>query len=304
MPISDDRYRWLLEARVHAPERIAEAYANRPRRAALIRDGMLFIVAADHTARGMVGLGDDPRAMADRRSMLDRLITALAHPRVDGVLASADIMDDLALLGELDHRVAVGTMNRGGLAGAEWELDDRFTAYDTAHLVVSRLDGGKMLLRIDDADPGTVPTLHACARAVQELADRQLMAMVEPIPYSRTPEGRKVWDTDPLKLLRAVGASAALGGTSAYTWLKIQATADIAAVAAMTTQPLLILGGAPGPDPDATFASWEQALAQPSVRGLVVGRALLYPPDGDVAAAVARAAAIVERAAATRNRRN
>ena len=93
---------------------------------------------------------------------------------------------------------------------------------------------------------------------------------------------------------------AALGGSSAYTWLKIQATADIAAVAAMTTQPLLLLGGAPGPDPEATFAAWERALAEPTVRGLVVGRALLYPADGDVAAAVGRAADLVERAAAER----
>jgi hypothetical protein len=91
---------------------------------------------------------------------------------------------------------------------------------------------------------------------------------------------------------------AGLGASSAYTWLKIQATADIAAVAAATTQPLLILGGAPGPDPDATYAAWEQALAQPTVRGLVVGRALLYPPDGDVAAAVSRAADLVAAATA------
>ena len=34
----------------------------------------------------------------------------------------------------------------------------------------------------------------------------------------------------------------------------------------------------------------------PQVRGLVAGRTLLYPPDGDVAAAVDRAAAIVSGA--------
>ncbi len=105
-----------------------------------------------------------------------------------------------------------------------------------------------------------------------------------------------MWDDDPEQLLKAVGVCAALAGTSAYTWLKIQATADIAAVAAMTTQPLLLLGGAPGPDPAATFASWERALAEPTVRGLVVGRALLYPPDGDVAGAVGRAADLVTAA--------
>ena len=39
-------------------------------------------------------------------------------------------------------------------------------------------------------------------------------------------------------------------------------------------------------DPRDTYASWGKALDLPAVRGLVVGRALLYPPDGDVAAAV------------------
>ena len=235
--------------RVHEPARIAAALAGRRRRAALTRDGMLFIVAADHTARAMVGLGDDPLAMADRRSMLDRLLTALAHPRVDGVLASADILEDLVLLGALEDRVAVGTMNRGGLAGATWELDDRFTAYDPEHIVTANLDAGKMLLRIDGRDPGTVPTLAACARAVGELNDRRIMAMVEPIPYTKDATGKAVWDDDPLQLVKAVGVCAALGGSSAYTWLKIQATADIATVAAMTTQPLLLLGGAPGRTP-------------------------------------------------------
>jgi hypothetical protein len=238
--------------------------------------------------------------MADRRSMLDRLLTALENPRVDGVLASADIMDDLVVLGALEDRVAVGTMNRGGLAGASWELDDRFTAYDADHLVRSNLDAGKMLLRLDYDDPGTVPTLAAAARAVQQLNDQQIMAMVEPIPYTKNDAGQAVWDNDPLRLVQAVGVSAALGGSSAYTWLKIQATADIERVARVTTQPLLILGGAPGPDPQATFASWERALTQPTVRGLVVGRALIYPADGDVEAAVGKAAELVTSAADAR----
>jgi hypothetical protein len=297
MPLDESTYRDLLGVRVHAPDKIAAAHAARRRRQSLTRDGMLFIIAADHTARGMVALGDDLVAMANRRVMLERLLTALEHPRVDGVLASADIMDDLVLLGALDDRVAVGTMNRGGLAGASWELDDRFTAYDTAHLIAANLDAGKMLLRIDDSDAGTVPTLHSCARAVQELNDQHMLAMVEPIPYTKNEAGRAVWDHDQHKLLRAVGVCAALGGSSAYTWLKIQATADITTIAAMTTQPLLLLGGAPGPDPEATFATWERALQEPTVRGLVVGRALLYPPDGDVARSVGRAADLVERAA-------
>jgi hypothetical protein len=291
--LSDEEYRSLTDVRVHEPDTIAKAMASRRRRAELTRDGALFIVAADHTARGMIGVGADPRAMANRRVLLDRLLTAVANPRVDGVLASADILEDLVLLGALEDRVAVGTMNRGGLAGAAWELDDRFTAYDVDHLVTANLDAGKMLLRIDPSDAGTVSTLEGCARAVQALNDRRMLAMVEPIPYTQDGAGRAVGDDDPAQLLKAVGVAAALGGSSAYTWLKIQATADIAAVAAMTTQPLLHLGGAPGPDAEVTFAAWERALAEPTVRGLVVGRTLLFPPDGDVAAAVGRAAELV-----------
>ncbi len=298
--ISDDAFRDLTDVRVSEPGRIATALAGRKRRERITNDGAIFIVAADHTARGMIGVPGQPRAMANRRLMLERLVTALDNPRVDGVLASTDIIEDLVLLGALDDRVAVGTMNRGGLAGATWELDDRFTAYDTEHLVAANLDAGKMLLRIDYDDPGTVPTLEACAQAVVDLNDRGLMAMVEPIPYRKDDAGDAIWNDDPDALLKAVGVCAALGGSSAYTWLKIQATADIESVAAATTQPLLILGGAPGPDPEATFASWENALAQPTVRGLVVGRALLYPPDGDVESAVGRAAELVTASVAAR----
>ena len=117
----------------------------RRRRAALAPDGVLFIVAADHPARGALAVGVDSMAMADRRRLLDRLALTLDHPRVDGVLASADILEDLVLLGLLDDRVAVGTMNRGGIMGARWEIDDRMTAYDAEHLEESHLDGGKVL---------------------------------------------------------------------------------------------------------------------------------------------------------------
>lgn len=298
--VPDDRWKWLTDVRVAEPERIATAHAGRRRRAALTVDGALFIVAADHPARGVLGVGTDRRAMADRRTLIGRLLIALANPRVDGVLASCDIIDDLALLGALDDKVAVGTMNRGGLAGAVWELDDGFISYDTEHLVAAHLDGGKMLLRIDPADAGTATTLAGSARAVQQLNDAGLMAMVEPLPYTKNAAGAAVWSDDPEAMLAAVAVGAALGGSSARTWLKIPAGADIAAVAAVTTQPLLLLGGAPGPDPGQMFATWQAALEQPTVRGLVVGRTLLYPADGDVAGAIGRAADLVH--AATRRR--
>jgi len=64
-------------------------------------------------------------------------------------------------------------------------------------------------------------------------------------------------------------------------------------VLAATTLPTLLLGGDPGTDAQKTFDGWRRAMEIPQVRGLVAGRTLLYPRDGDVASAVDAAADIV-----------
>jgi hypothetical protein len=236
--------------------------------------------------------------MADRRSLLERLMTALSHPEVDGVLGTPDVVEELLLLGALENKVVIGSMNRGGLDGAAWTMDDRFTGYDAAGIRACRLEGGKMLLRIDDQDAGTVPTIHACAQAVSDLAASGLMAMVEPLPYRRDESGHLVLRKDAASLARAVTVASALGTTSAYTWLKMPACDDPETVFGATTLPCVVLGGVPGPDTAADLASWGRTLTQPTVRGLVVGRALLYPPDGDVAGAVEAAARLLRAALA------
>ncbi|WP_068063484.1 Cgl0159 family (beta/alpha)8-fold protein [Nocardia xishanensis] len=280
--------------RAKDPAAVERAYAKRVRRASVLSDReTLFLVAADHPARGALGVGSDRTAMADRRALLERLLIALANPAVDGVLGSPDVVEELLLLDALDDKVVIGSMNRGGLAGAEWEIDDRFTGYDADALVRCRLDGGKMLLRLVDSDPGTVPTLHACAQAVSELAAHGLMAMVEPLPYHRDDSGALVMSKDAPSLARAITVASGLGVTSAYTWLKIPAPEDSSVLDA-TTLPVVVLGGAPSEDPAADLATWGDALHHDVVRGLVVGRTLLYPPDGDVAAAVDAAARMLK----------
>ena len=221
--------------------------------------------------------------MAHRRDLLGRLLVALAQPGVDGVLSTPDVLEDLLLLGALEGRVAIGSMNRGGLPGAAWELDDRFTAYDADAIARSGLDGGKMLLRLALNDAGTAQTLEGCARAVTALAARRLVAMVEPLPACREANGTVRISKDPDELVRLIGVASGLGTTSAYTWLKIHVTDDIERVLEATTLPTLLLGGDPGERPEEVFEGWKRALRAPQVRGLVAGRALLYPPDGDVA---------------------
>jgi DhnA family fructose-bisphosphate aldolase class Ia len=283
----------ITNLRVTNPAAVRAALRDRVRPAGLPADGKMMLIAADHPARGAISVGSDSMAMADRASLLGRIVTALSQPGVDGILGQPDILEDLAVLGALDGKLVFGTMNRGGIVGANWELDDRMTAYDAAHTASMNLDGAKMLLRIEDTDPGVARTIEACAQAVTELADRDLIAMLEPLPYEITAKGKAKLIKDDKKLIRATAIAAGMGATSAYTWLKLPAWSDIAAAAAVSTLPVLILGGDPGKDWDAAFADWARALEQPTVRGLVIGRALLFPPDGDVASAVQRAAALV-----------
>ena len=100
-----------------------------------------MLVAADHTARGFLRAGSDGLAMADRFRLLERLSVALSRPGVDGVLGTADIIEDLLLMGALEGKVVIGSMNRGGLAGTVFEIDDRFTGYDADAVAPDGLPG-------------------------------------------------------------------------------------------------------------------------------------------------------------------
>ena len=140
----DEQRRTISEIRTRDPDAIAAAAARRRRRAWLGPSGRLMIIAADHPARGSLEAGRRPMAMASRPDLLDRILVALGRPGVDGILATPDIIEDLLVLGALDDRVVIGSMNRSGLPGSVFEVDDRFTAYTAGALAAGHLDGGKM----------------------------------------------------------------------------------------------------------------------------------------------------------------
>ncbi|WP_128376273.1 Cgl0159 family (beta/alpha)8-fold protein [Streptomyces cavernae] len=278
----------LVTVRARHPEAVAEAAARRVRRPLVGDSGRLMIVAADHPARGALGVGDRRMAMANRADLLERLCTALSRPGVDGVLATADILEDLLLLGVLDDKVVMGSMNRGGLAGASFEMDDRFTGHRAEDIERLRFDAGKLLLRIDYDDPGSLRTLESTARAVDDMAARRLPLFVEPF-ISRRVEGRVRNDLSAEAVTRSIAIASGLGGTSAYTWLKLPVTTDpddMAGVLEASTLPVVLLGGEVGGDQEAAYEKWRKALRLPTVQGLVVGRSLLYPAEGSVETAV------------------
>lgn len=282
----------ISEVRATDPGRIATLLGQRKRRPLHINDGRLMIVACDHPARGALSVGGRVDAMADRFDLLDRLLVALARPGVDGLLATADIAEDLLLLGALEEKVVFASMNRGGLAGSSFEMDDRMTGYDVQGTIEAGFDGAKMLTRIDLADPATVATLERCGQAVTALSRAGLIAMVEPFMSTRQ-AGKVVNDLSPDGVIKSVHIAQGLGASSAYTWLKLPVVPEMERVMKSTTLPTLLLGGDPAESPDETLANWQAALNLPSVRGLVAGRTMLYPPDDDVAKAVDNAVALM-----------
>ncbi|GAA3980038.1 hypothetical protein GCM10022384_31770 [Streptomyces marokkonensis] len=281
----------LTAVRARHPEAVAEAAARRVRRPLVGGSGRLMIVAADHPARGALGVGDRGLAMANRADLLERLCTALSRPGVDGVLATADVLEDLLLLGVLENKVVMGSMNRGGLAGAAFEMDDRFTGHRAEDIARLRFDAGKLLLRIDYDDPGSLTTMESTARAVDAMAARELPVFVEPF-ISRRIGGRVRNDLSAEAVTRSVAIASGLGGTSAYTWLKLPVTHDpddMGEVLETSTLPAVLLGGDIGGSPAdqaAAYERWRKALRLPTVQGMVVGRSLLYPAEGSVEQAV------------------
>ncbi|WP_328611640.1 aldolase [Amycolatopsis sp. NBC_00345] len=282
----------IVTTRIQDPGAIAEAAARRVKAKSVLGDnGRAMVIAADHPARGANAVGGDPSAMADRGELLDRLCVALERPGVTGVLGTADILEDLLLLGVLDGKSVFGSMNRGGLAGSSFEIDDRFTGYDAEAIAAMGFDGGKMLTRIALDDPATASVLENSARAVDELNDRELIAMVEPF-LSHWADGRVRNDLTPDAVIKSITIASGLGRRTARTWLKLPVVDDMERVLASSTLPVLLLGGEVK-DADAAFTAWQRALALPTVQGLVVGRSLLYPANGGVAGAVDRAVSLL-----------
>jgi hypothetical protein len=299
----DDLLTRLMDARVQDPELAWRSAGARVRRPSLAPDGKLNLVAADHPARNVTRAGDRPLAMADRRDFLARIVRVLASERVDGLMATMEILEDLLALDGflrgagrptlLDNRVLIASLNRGGLAGAVWELDDPMTGATAAACVAWKLDGAKTLLRVDPTEPASLKTMLACAQAINECNALHLPMFLEPLPVAKTEKGYVVVkEAEALAKLACVAC--ALGDSSRYLWLKLPYCDNYDVVARSTTLPILLLGGESAGDPSPFLRQLKSAMsAGPNVRGALVGRNVLYPGEEDPLAIAEAAGGIV-----------
>jgi hypothetical protein len=281
----------LTETRIADPDCALRASAVRKRRNRLAPGRRLNLLAADHPARAVTRVGDDPLAMADRGDYLARIVRVLAARRVDGVMATMDILEDLLAIdgflreagGEplLDGKLLIASLNRGGLLGSCWELDDPVTGPSPATCVAWALDGAKLLVRVSRDEPASLKTLLDCARAITEANALRLPVFLEPLPVVKNEKGYSVVKTREA-LASLVGVASALGDSSRYLWLKLPYCDGYDSVARATTLPILLLGGESAGSPAPFLKQLDSALqAGANVRGALVGRNVLYPGDED-----------------------
>ena len=281
----------VTETRIADPEFALRQSAERVRRERLSRKGRLNILAADHPARRVTKVGSDPLAMADRQDYLARILRVLSAASVDGLMATMDILEDLLAIDGfirerkgrplLDGKLLIASLNRGGLAGSSWELDDPMTGPSPATCAGWNLDGAKILLRIADEDPTSLKTMLASAQAIREANALRLPVFLEPLPVEKTERGWVV-RKEAAALARIAGVASALGDSSRYMWLKLPYCPDYEIVARSTSLPILLLGGESAGDPAPFLTELAHALAAgANVRGALVGRNVLYPGEED-----------------------
>lgn len=300
--LPDRVFERLTELRVDEPALAAERIRTRRRVWNLPRP--LVVLAADHPARMVTRVGDDPSRLGNRQEYLARVARALSGSDAHGVMATADILEELALLdhlageqgaGFLDGRILIGSVNRGGLDGLEHELFDPPTAFRDLDVVADLgLDGVKYLVRIpepDERDRDAIATLAAVAESMDRARRLGLRIFLEPLAVRRTSDGDRThsrWEvvTDPDAMIRVVSVAAGLSSSSSGVWLKLPVGPGFDRVARACTHPILLLGGPAGPEPLQVVADFLRAAREaPNVRGALVGRTLLYPGDDDPAAA-------------------
>lgn len=300
-----DLFERITDTRITRPEVVAEEAAGRRRRPKLTRDGRLTILAADHPARMVVGVGDDPVAMGSRWKLLARILRVITAGEFDGLMTTPDILEELLIVnrldrelggpGFLDHKVLIGCMNRGGLSGAAFEMDDRMTAFTPERIAQLRLDGAKVMFRLELRERESLDAMMYCVEAVNACHPRGIPVFLEALMVEKA-DGKYTTLKNAEALIKVVSVASGLGASTALTWLKIPYCEGYERVAEATTFPILMLGGESRGDPTGIFQEFAAGMrAGSTVRGALVGRNVTFPGKEDPLAVALAVDGIVHR---------
>ena len=227
-----------------------------------------LILAADHRARGVMTI----ESYADYLAAL-----RLALPWADGILATAQPLADLAPSLGPGHETYL-SINRTGLAGSAFELDDRLVA-SVARAASDGWTGVKHMVRIDLGDPHTAGALELLGRVLEDAAAAGIAAMIESVPWREGHMGHDVGD-----IVRAAVIAHDMGAPLLKVPVPDAAagTARVDAVARVVASvgvPVLFLGGPRrGTARDAVLAEMRD-IVDGGGAGVAVGRLVLEDPD-------------------------
>jgi DhnA family fructose-bisphosphate aldolase class Ia len=228
------------------------------------------VLAADHRARGVV-------TTENYRDYVTALAAAL--PSCDGILASAQPLADLAAAGHVTaaHRTYL-SLNRTGLAGSAFELDDRPVA-SVPRARAEGWTGVKHMTRIDMADTQSAAALELLGQVLEEARAAGLEALVEPLVWR---DGRVARQTD------AIVLAAVIAHDMGAPVLKVpvpdvtpgqERQQAVARVVASVGVPVLFLGGPRGDAGREPLLDEVRDVMEGGGSGMAIGRAVYQDPD-------------------------
>ncbi len=202
-----------------------------------------------------------------------------ALPHCDGILATVKPLADLAAAGDIGpHQRTYLSLNRTGLAGSAFELDDRLVA-TVGRAASDGWSGVKLMTRIDYADPAGAAALSLLGQVIEEAAVAGLEALIEPVVWR---DGRMSCATDDIVLAAVIAHD--LGAPL----LKVPVPdvpageARIAAVARVVASvgvPVLFLGGPHRQESGDRLLDEVGDVMNGGAAGLAIGRTVYQDPD-------------------------
>ncbi|KAG1648784.1 hypothetical protein GQR58_029565 [Nymphon striatum] len=262
------------------PEALADRLASRRRpHQAVPADGQLVLLNCNHLL--------DPRtgAAVERRELLDRIIEALSIPEVDGVVGSADVLEELTLLNVLEHRLAFCTATGNAQVGALSGANSSCGGVSSATIAASKFDGAQLAQCWDAGGSAAVGSQPWCIAAdVAELAAYDLPTILD-LSLSDL-DGRNEFETSWAEWMTPVHSTASAVATGAGVWLSVPAISGLGHIAEATGFPILVRDT----EIPVAASAWEAFFATDlplTVTGMLPGVSALFPHHGTVAESMA-----------------